>query len=95
MKVAWTRAALADLGNAFEFIADERPAAAVKVIDRIKNAVAAISRHPEIGRPGRIDGTRELVVPGTPFILPYRVMHKTVQLLGVIHASRRWPDRLS
>lgn len=89
MKVAWTRRALADLGSAYEFIAEERPEAAVRVIDRIEKAVKAIARHPEIGRSGRIDGTRELVVPGTPFILPYRVTPKTVELLGVIHASRR------
>lgn len=94
MKVAWTRGALSDLGSAFDFIAEERPTAAVKGIERIEKAVSAIARHPEIGRPGRIDGTRELVVPGTPFILPYRVTPKMVQLLGVIHASRRWPERL-
>lgn len=94
MKVAWTRWALADLDSARDFIAGERPSAARKVIDRIEKAVEAIARHPEVGRPGRIDGTRELFVPGTPFILPYRVTPKRVELLGVIHGSRRWPDRL-
>jgi toxin ParE1/3/4 len=94
VKVAWTKSAVADLGSAYNFIAERSPGAAAKVIDRIEKAVAALARHPEIGRHGRVDGTRELIVPGTPFILPYRVTRKSVELLGLIHASRRWPDRL-
>ena len=50
--------------------------------------------HPEIGRPGRVPGTRELVVPRTPFIIPYRVKDNAVQILRVYHAARKWPSEL-
>lgn len=50
--------------------------------------------HPEIGRPGRSDGTRELVLTGTPYILPYRVRDGRVEILAVFHTSRHRPDKL-
>jgi toxin ParE1/3/4 len=46
-----------------------------------------------MGRPGRVTGTRELVVDGTPYILPYRVRNRVVQILRVLHGARRWPQR--
>lgn len=92
MKVAWTRLALADLDSARLYIAEESPSAAARIINRIKAAVSALSRHPELGRPGRAAGTRELVVAGTPFILPYRIRAKRIEVLAVIHGARRWPD---
>ena len=92
MKVRWTRLALDDLNHAREYIEVENPAAAEKVIERIKKAVSFLSRHPELGRSGRVVGTRELVIPGTPFVLPYRVSKTRVEILALIHGARRWPD---
>ncbi len=94
MSVAWTRRALADLDNARLYIAEESPSAAARTIERIKTAITAVARHPEIGRPGRVAGTRELVITGTPFILPYRVRAKRIEVLALIHGARRWPDEL-
>lgn len=94
MKVAWTRLALADLDNAYGYIADENPSAAIRIISRIRRALKAVSRHPAIGRPGRVAGTRELIIPGTPFIVAYRVKAKRIELLSVIHGARRWPDEI-
>jgi addiction module RelE/StbE family toxin len=94
VKVAWTRLALKDLDSAYGYIADENPSAAARTIERIRKAVTAVSRHPEIGRPGRVEGTRELIIPGTPFIVAYRVKAKRIELLSVIHGARRWPDEL-
>lgn len=94
MKVSWTRLALADLGSAYSQITEENPSAATQMIARIEKAVEAVSRHPEIGRPGRVEGTRELVVSGTPFVIPYRIHAKRVEVLAVIHGARRWPDQL-
>ena len=94
MKVVWTRLALADLANARAYIAEERPAAAAKTVERIEEALVALVRHPEVGRPGRVEGTRELVVTGTPFIIPYRIHSKRVEILAVLHGARRWPDEL-
>jgi toxin ParE1/3/4 len=92
MKVVWTRLALVDLDSAYDYAAEERPAAAIRAVERIEKAVAALCRHPEIGRPGRVDGTRELVVTGTPFIVPYRIKAKRIEVLAVLHGARRWPD---
>lgn len=91
MRVRWTRLALADLAAARDYIAREAPEAAARVVDRIEGAVRNLERHPALGRPGRVDGTRELVVPGTPFIVPYRVHGDSVEILALLHAARRWP----
>ncbi|MDD5305154.1 MAG: type II toxin-antitoxin system RelE/ParE family toxin [Elusimicrobia bacterium] len=94
MKVVWTRLALKDLDSAYGYISDENPSAAVRTIEKIRKAVVSVSRHPEMGRPGRVEGTRELIIPGTPFIVAYRVKAKRIELLSVIHGARRWPDEL-
>ena len=94
MKVAWTRLALNDLDSAYDHISDENPSAAVRTIERIRKALEAVSRHPEIGRSGRVEGTRELIIPGTPFIVAYRAKAKRIEVLSVIHGARRWPDEL-
>ena len=94
MKIAWTRLALEDLSHAHTYIAAERPSAAFHIAQRIENAIQSLSLYPEIGRPGRVDGTRELIVSGTPFIVPYRIRSKRIEILAVIHGSRRWPDSI-
>ena len=67
---------------------------AAGVVVKIVRAVSLLKDHPGLGRTGRVPGTRELVVPKTPFIVPYRVKDDTVQILRVYHASRIWPDRM-
>jgi toxin ParE1/3/4 len=57
-------------------------------------AVGQLKAFPDIGRPGRVRGARELVVVGTPYVIPYRVKGEEVQILRVYHAARRWPKRL-
>lgn len=73
-------------------IAQDRPIAAQKVVERIQRSIAYLTDHPLLGRQGRVPGTRELVVPGTPFILPYRVKDEIIEILHVLHAARRWPS---
>lgn len=65
--------------------------AAQRVVERIQVAVEHLASQPSLGRQGRVPGTRELVVPGTPFIIPYRVREETIEILDVLHAARRWP----
>ena len=91
MRVKWLRAALVDVDAVADFIARCDPAAADRVTDRIMRAVEQLAEHPAIGRAGRVKGTRELVVSGTPFIIPYRVREGAVEVLRVLHAARRWP----
>ncbi len=89
MKIKWVRLALDDLNQAGEFIARDNPEAASRVLKRIWDAVHMIADHPHAGRAGRVPGTRELVIAGTPFIIPYQVVEDTVQILRVLHAKRK------
>lgn len=89
--VRWTRAALANLDGQARYIARDDPDAARRTVARIAAAAERLADHPALGRPGRVAGTRELVVPGAPFIIPYRVTEGVVEILRVLHTSRRWP----
>ena len=95
MRLRWSQEALADLTAARDFIARNRPEAARSVARRILDAVASLERFPRMGRPGRVPETRELVVDGTPYLVPYRIRDETVELLRVLHSSRRWPERFA
>jgi toxin ParE1/3/4 len=88
----YTRQALADLDEARAFITLDRPAAAQAIGERLRSAVEALRMFPERGRPGRVPETRELVVPGTPFIVAYRVAGQEIWILGIIHGARCWPS---
>ena len=92
MKIVWTRLALRDLDQARDYIALANPKAASDTIGRIDKALAALLAYPEMGRLGRLKGTRELVVVGTPFFVPYRIRDNRIELLGVIHGARKRPD---
>jgi toxin ParE1/3/4 len=94
MKLAWTPQAVEDLASLRAYIAENNPAAAKRVASEILRAVTdGLTRYPDIGRPGRVPGTRELVISGTPFLVPYRVRTNTIIILGVYHGARKWPDR--
>jgi toxin ParE1/3/4 len=94
MKVVWLRTAVRNLDETATYIARDNPGAASRVVQRLRQATERLARYPDSGRPGRVAGTRELIVPGLPFILPYRVRQKRIEILRVLHASRRWPRRL-
>ena len=94
MIVEWSVPAQRDLIAVADDIAADDPDAALSIIDRIAEAVAKLAEHPRIGRPGRVIGTRELVVPGLPYIVPYRLREDRVQLLRVLHAARKWPQHI-
>jgi addiction module RelE/StbE family toxin len=91
MRLEWTRPALRDLGEAGAFIASDNPQAAERMADRVREAVEYLQEQPNIGRPGRVPGTRELVVTGTPFLVVYWVRGAAVQILRMLHHSRKWP----
>ena len=93
MRVRWLRIARANLDAEAEYISRDDPAVAARIVAAIHRAVENLERFPAIGRPGRVMGTRELVVPGTPYIVPYRVRNKSVEVLRIFHAARRWPKQ--
>ncbi len=94
MRVKWLRTALANLDAEAAYVASDSLAAAARVVRRITISVARLRNYPAMGRPGRVPGTRELVVNGTPYIVPYRVRGDAVEILRVFHAARRWPKHL-
>ncbi len=92
MKIEWTAPAVQHIREAREYIEIDNPAAATRQIDRIEAAVNLLRAFPMMGRAGRRAGTRELPVPGTPYILVYRVKQESVQMLAVLHGARDWQD---
>ena len=93
MRVRWLRTALRNLDEEAAYIAAEDLLAARTVVERVLNAVETLADHPAIGRPGRVPGTRELVVPKTRYMVPYRVRGEMVEVLRVFHTSRRLPTK--
>jgi toxin ParE1/3/4 len=94
VRVRWLRTALANLDAEAEYIAEDNPSAARSVVKKILRAVDLLKKNPAMGRAGRVAGTRELVVPETPYIIPYRVRGDAVEILRVFHAARKWPEKL-
>jgi plasmid stabilization system protein ParE len=93
MRVRWLRTALLNLDEEAAHIAADDPQAAGLVVARILNAVATLAEHPALGRPGRVSGTRELIVPKTRYVIPYRVRGDAIEILRVFHTSRRPPGK--
>ena len=91
MRVRWLRTALANLETEADYIGEDSPAAADRVVQRIMRVVNLLKQNPAVGRSGRVSGTRELMVPDTPYIVPYRVRGDAVEILRVFHAARNWP----
>ncbi|ABQ26892.1 type II toxin-antitoxin system RelE/ParE family toxin [Geotalea uraniireducens] len=94
MHVKWTSKARRDLYSVDGYISQDNPTAAAETVLKIIAAVESLSQHAEMGRPGRVPDTRELVIPGLPFIVPYRISSSTIVILRVYHTSRKWPDQL-
>jgi toxin ParE1/3/4 len=91
-QVEWSILAQADRDAIFDYIEADSPRAAVTIDDRIREQVETLARFPQRGRAGRIEGTRELVISHTPYIVAYRIAGNFVRILRVLHGSQRWPD---
>lgn len=91
----WTHRALRHVDEiAAYYVQEANEDVAERVLGHIRDAVNRLDDHPALGRIGRIDGTRELVVPYTPYIVAYRVRRNTIEIMAVLHAARQWPTRL-
>jgi len=90
----WLPTAKQDFEDIVEYIAADNPIAAIEQVDEIEEQTSLLTSHPKIGRPGRVKGTRELVIVRTPYIAAYRIKGKTVQILRVLHGAQQWPIRL-
>jgi toxin ParE1/3/4 len=94
-RVEWSILAQADRDAIFDYIEADSPQAAIAVDERIHESVNSLVRFPESGRPGRIEGTQELVITRTPYIVAYRIAGDTLRILRVLHGARRWPEDMS
>lgn len=90
--MVWTRLALQDLQHVRNYIGTDNADAADTVMQKIAKAVENLEFYQNLGRAGRVKGTRELVVVGTPFLIPYRIRKERIEILAVIHGARRWPE---
>ena len=94
MIIVWSPEAIDDLTALRAHIAADDPAAARRVAMHIvRNVEQLLPDNPRIGRPGRVPGTRELVVPRTSYIVPYRIRHNRIEVLRIYHVARKWPER--
>lgn len=93
MQVKWHRRARQDLREVRTYIAEDNPQAAAKVAQSILQAIERLPNNPGIGRPGRVMDTRELVIAGTPYLVPYRVIGDVIVILRVLHGAQKWPNR--
>ena len=91
MKAVWTRAAIRDLTHVREYIAHENPDAAREIALKFVGATERITQLPELGRIGRVNGTREVVVSGTQYLMVYRLKKNAIHFLRVLHGHQKWP----
>ena len=92
MKIVWTERATADLHSAFHYWSERSSASAAEtMLERIFAAVEMLEVHPMLGRPGRVRGTRELVILRPPFLVAYRVRAESIEILALLHGARKWP----
>jgi toxin ParE1/3/4 len=91
MRLEWLPEAARSFTDAVQWIARDDPQAAIAVGDAIVEAVERLARFPRMARLGRIAGTRELPVAGTPFLVVSRVEPDAVVVLRVLHGAQRWP----
>jgi toxin ParE1/3/4 len=97
LEIRWLKRALANLDAEAAFIARDHPAAAARVVKTIATTVELLAQHPAGAAPGRsghLEGTRELVVPDTPYLIPYRVRGHAVEIFSIFHGARKWPKKL-
>lgn len=94
MIIQWTRSAIDDLIAIRAYIAALNPDAAQKIGQRISGTVTKLTQNPHMGRAGRLHGTRELIISGTPYLVAYRISGDRIDILRVIHGKRKWPEYL-
>lgn len=93
MQVIWLRIALSNLDDVAAYIAEDNPLAASQVVQTIITQINQLSLQPAMGRPGRVLGTRELVIINTHYLVPYRIKNNRVEILRMFHTSRRLPGK--
>jgi len=89
--IDWLPLASANRFEQLDYIAQHNPLAAISQDEQIEHQVDMLMQHPQMGRPGRKKGTRELVISRTPFVVVYRVKGDKIQIIRILHSSQKWP----
>jgi toxin ParE1/3/4 len=92
--IVWSPRAIEHLSHLRAFIARDNPKAASRMARALLEAVERLAELPNLGRPGRVAGTRERVVPGTPYVIAYRLRSDRLEVIAVFHGRQKWPNRL-
>ncbi len=92
MRVRWLDEAIDDLDALQCYIAQDNEKAAANIAAKILHSIDLLETQVDMGRPGRVPGTREIIISGTPYIIPYRVKHDIVEILRVYHCAVQWPE---
>lgn len=92
MRLIWTPEALQDRADIWDYIAIDNPQAAVRIDELFSDAANRLAEHPQLGRPGKIQGTRGLVLHES-YRLVYEINGDTLWLLALVHTARLWPPR--
>jgi len=93
VQLKWTLAASRDLDSVEQHIHRANPGAAIETVLEIVRDVGMLAEHPGLGRPGRVEGTRELVIAGLPYVIAYFHRGDTVTVLRILHGAMKWPER--
>lgn len=92
MQVKWLRRALRNLEQARNYVFQDNPTAAQELIIKIQNAANQLQNYPFMGKNGRVEGTKELIISNSPYILIYRIKEETVEVLRILHTSKFYPE---
>ncbi len=92
MLVLWTYAAATDLEEISDYLLEQNPEIAINTVRRIYQATAELKQFPKRGRPGRKEGTRELILVALPYLVVYEVSDQSIRVLRILHGARRWPE---
>lgn len=93
MNIQWTQRARRQFLAIIDVLLEENPSAAERAYDAVTDIVSRLATFPEMGRRGRVGGTRELVIPSQPYIIAYRIRGQTIHILAVLHGAQKWPER--
>ena len=91
MSIRWLPQAQRNRLEQLEYIAQDNPLAAINQDEEIERQINMLLAHPQMGRPGRVTGTRELVISGTPFVVIYRLQEQSIEVLRLLHSAQQWP----
>jgi toxin ParE1/3/4 len=92
LQLTWSAIASEDRDRIFDYLAERNPVAALQLDGRFDEAVELLTSHPFIGRQGRVEGTRELVMSDAVYIIVYQTSEKDIVILRLLHGAQQWPE---